>query len=712
MRPNRVAIRCAATDETLRFAVDELVAFFSRYGVSVDSRDPVSATADWVFVLRPDQELQAFSYALAPQSAEQGAYVYRLIGHDSSCVLHAVYTMMERLGASFDITGASYPAEIDISSLLTWSTVVQPKIKRRGVRQHLNFPMDISSYPLREAVEYVRNLARLKFNRVTFHSYPGQWYECRRGETATLAGSFFYGERYTIPAHSTLRRVVRNDGVYCIPEIEPYYDDLAKRSESAVAWLYRLLAEAKRVGISIQFSFEPRDSDTAEVLDLCECIVSTYPMIDSLELITQECGGIYASIIPSRSGVLSFVQSLFGERTADCPEISREVSPDALRKNGRFSVTGPGIWQLTGTLRELAKNIEVARHLEAKWRDGAGPSVCLGVYATDHSTLRIAKAVLERNAPESVHYAFLPAHGARAAGEAFKEMRFSPRQLGRSLLYSWIEFDGSMYLQQNCIRGLRELYTQAESSSDSDGPVGICLNHWRTAENRTAFRYAAIAGIRGGVPEQEFYSEYASELGIGQPTGYVRAMMELDDVQVQVRDELGNIGFCAEASWWYGHTDLGYIGRFNPRTIQSVIERYRSVCGVLEACLDRSTRQDGRDYLSFLVNRIRCTEVHLATVLKLTELNAVCDGTHPLMLDHERRAAFVAVCDEALERAQRYIELHARWIVDRGCEGTIISYYHTIHRIIGKLKAFDFGRDGALGTKIPDTTQPPEPAIH
>jgi len=34
----------------------------------------------------------------------------------------------------------------------------------------------ISSYPVEEACEYIRNLARMRMNYITFHSYPGQWY--------------------------------------------------------------------------------------------------------------------------------------------------------------------------------------------------------------------------------------------------------------------------------------------------------------------------------------------------------------------------------------------------------------------------------------------------------------------------------------------------------------------------------------------------------
>lgn len=70
---------------------------------------------------------------------------------------------------------------------------VVPAVTERGICQHINSAVDVSSYPLAEAREYVRNLARLRFNHITFHSYPGQWYEYRHAKARPLSGVLLRG---------------------------------------------------------------------------------------------------------------------------------------------------------------------------------------------------------------------------------------------------------------------------------------------------------------------------------------------------------------------------------------------------------------------------------------------------------------------------------------------------------------------------------------
>ena len=144
-----------------------------------------------------------------------------------------MYAVLEELGIRFDVLGPILPARIDLSSLLGRSLHVRPRVRLRGIRQHLNFPMDISSYPLAEAREYVRNLARLQLNHLTLHSYDGQWFACRLAAREIQAGSFFYGQHHPVPDHPVVGAALRNRRVFCIPELEPYHDRAPERSAAA-----------------------------------------------------------------------------------------------------------------------------------------------------------------------------------------------------------------------------------------------------------------------------------------------------------------------------------------------------------------------------------------------------------------------------------------------------------------------------------------------
>ncbi len=142
-------------DRTLSYAADDLRALLESTGqVSF-----VDSGAVWTFELAVDASLAPTSFAVY---CPDGGNAVRLTGSDAACVLCSVYTALEQTGFLFDITGQTPPEKLELEKLRGWSTVVVPAVKRRGIRQHINFCMDISSYPIEEAREYVRNLARLR----------------------------------------------------------------------------------------------------------------------------------------------------------------------------------------------------------------------------------------------------------------------------------------------------------------------------------------------------------------------------------------------------------------------------------------------------------------------------------------------------------------------------------------------------------------------
>ena len=56
-------------------------------------------------------------------------------------------------------------------------------------------------------------------------------------------------------------------------------------------------------------------------------------------------------------------------------------------------------------------------------------------------------------------------------------------ELQKTMLYSWVEFDGNMYVQQNSCGGIQALLEYCRRESGGASIHGICFNHWRTAEN-------------------------------------------------------------------------------------------------------------------------------------------------------------------------------------------------------------------------------------
>lgn len=254
----RVVIRGVTSDAVLSFAANEISAFLGKkYSVL---RDDSGRRADWIidFVIEKKMEDFSFSVNHIPPAEPGGSSLLEFRGPTPTCVLHAAYTMLEQVGVSFDVHEMLILPEILLEKLRNFSQMIRPAVSRRGIRQHINFVMDISSYPVDEAKAYLRDLARLRMNYITFHSYPGQWYPYSLKKSPSLAGNFFYGQRHEIPDDPLMKSVVRNQKVYCIPAIEPFYDQLEEKSRRAMEWLREVIREAKRVGLTVNFSMELR----------------------------------------------------------------------------------------------------------------------------------------------------------------------------------------------------------------------------------------------------------------------------------------------------------------------------------------------------------------------------------------------------------------------------------------------------------------------
>ena len=79
------------------------------------------------------------------------------------------------VGFVFTVRGPVAPEGV-FEELTAFSLAETPVLAARGIRQHINFPMDISCYPLPEAMEYIRNLARMH-HRPTFQCLASNgWY--------------------------------------------------------------------------------------------------------------------------------------------------------------------------------------------------------------------------------------------------------------------------------------------------------------------------------------------------------------------------------------------------------------------------------------------------------------------------------------------------------------------------------------------------------
>ena len=569
-------------------------------------------------------------YKCDPSMDELGQFGYRfdkghtltLTSSDAVGALHALYTCCEQLGITFDITGAVLPASVDWSRVEGTDTIVTPHIRWRGIRQHVNFSMDISAYTIPEVREYLQNMVRMRFNKLTIHSYPYQWYaEDVTGEMH-YAGSFFYGSTHRCDKWDFLKQLCKgtNDSIFCIPGAEAVWNDKAKRSEFAMDWMRQVITTAKEMGLRVQFSCENRHFNVEQTKKLAYILTDNYP-IDDLEFITEEMGGW----------------------NDDMPYATQQIDTAA------------------ATIKALEADPAF---------QGRVKQLKLGIYCVLHHRIgdlfRHARQIL----PE--HYiAVLSQYASRGVASAYPKFITNAEDLKWTELYSWVEFDGQMYIQQNHVEGIDDLIRQMDQTAPGVQHRSLLFNHWRTAENRTSFRYAAEATLMKDRRPDDFYREYAQRLGIEDTEAFLEMQHAMQELHAFDVDHHGNIGFAAIDFW----LDEGQHTAYNPDDVQWSSDRFLKVGEMLTTLYDNAKTEAAREYLSLLGNRVLCSKLYLDCIHDGLALKQIPHKkNNPVPPAYKKKAS--EICEKCIAGYERMLRILAQQMPDRGCLGIIVSIWN------------------------------------
>jgi len=682
-------------DETMAFARRELGRFLSAArggeGIAVD--------------MRTDPSLAQFSF-----SVRRDGNTLVLRGHASAEVLQAAYTALELLGYRFEVTGPVAPTQLEVAAIPGEARTYTPFVRRRGVRQHINFCMDVSSYPLEEAKEYIRNLARLRYNWMVFHSYPGHWtrdkfgnawcsgeyrqwmsgFALRPDDLAT--GAFFYGDDIRIPNHPFMRKAIRfNKDYFCAPCVEDVIHTCPDRGERMTKWLAELIAEAKRCGMAVQFSTEIRECDNEYNVGLANRILEDYPGIDVLEFITREGGGSREMSAERRAKQLAYFREITEARDdAACHARFRNEPADCERQVKDFAY----IVKLVNYLKEIG------------WASRNSIRLAAGAYCTEPTTAQVIVDLAEAHLPEDVWFTLMPGHGSRVVFEHFSELKVIPELLARTMVHSWIEFDGYMMLQQHAGRAIYEL-ARRESTILGGGSVpAIMFNHWRTAPNNLAFRYVGEMAFDGRLTAEKFAQRYASAIGLAEAdvAAFVDHLATIDAMSDQ-RAIAGNIGFPLLGMWKLDteKRQIGAIWWWGPENVEKAADTYEKIAADLEDIATRCTTDSGRRVLHLVAVGAELSGYHLRGVRQMQYIprryfnynENVRRMPDPADLTPEDRKFIIEHCNRAQRYFTAYIRTMAENLFDRGEEGMLLTYYWGPATFCNNVRAF-YGGEGRI----------------
>lgn len=671
----------------LEYAKAELTSFLSESVLSNADASGINRIA-FKFSVKPNFEEAAFS---VDSKLNKGVLNVELSGKTPADVLYAAYTFLEKGGYLFDITGPVLPTAFNWELVKNYNEKIVPALKKRGIRQHINFPMDMSAWPLETSKAYIQNLARMRFNAITFHSYPGQWYEVVRKDTTEYAGNYFYGDEYAIPDQKDIKAIVDNKKYFCIPEIEPFYENKVEKSKKSIEWLQNVISESKKVGMFVQFSFEPRNSSTniEKTVETTKAILKQYPMIDALELITEESGGWgpRATLEQTKKCISEY----FGEQSLKDSIVMKPVSNNQADLSYVYGQIGHSI----KAINYLKENKIVPNNFPLK----------LGIYVVKTEYAVPAYYLARKFAPET-EVAILSEHHSLNVSNNIPEIIKNTKDWDKTMAYSWIELDGMMYIQQNGIEGIRSLVNQAVTNSTDHRGNAILYNHWRTAENKITARYSAISGLFGAVAPTVFYKEYAKKNGIVSENNFAMAMQKLSDADSISIKNVSGFAFCWKGRWKNG----GPFSAYPIEKLQTVRHAYEAVLLELKSCSTGTKNENGRAVIALLDSRIRTTIVYIKAFEKGRELAQFDTKT---TLSEENKAKYVEICNEMLALFEQYTHIYAQINPDRGCVGNLVSFWngpvHGVKVLRQKFGGVPFKQDIPFGTVV---DSPPLPVIN
>jgi len=228
-----------------------------------------------------------------------------------------------------------------------------------------------------------------------------------------------------------------------------------------------------------------------------------------------------------------------------------------------------------------------------------------------------------------------------------------------------------MFTQQNPIAGIESLMLDLSARNKGQQTNAVIFNHWRTAENRTTARYAAVTALLGPVPSKEFYSSYAKGLGIKDVQQFVSTMKKLEEIDLLSTNDLPNVGFCWVGAWLQG----GPYTWMNRTMLERVRNMYDSVGHGLGEISKSVVNKPGQDYLAFLCNRISTSSLYLKAFsagAEIQEIQKDSAGTY----SQSNAARARSICNRALSLFEGYMKVHTEMMPDRGTEGTLINLWH------------------------------------
>ncbi len=192
------------------------------------------------------------------KSIERNGQAALIVGGNTPVgTLWAVYELGHRLGVRYLLSGDVYPVLPPSFELSGFDIVAEPTLPARSWRTIHALPMGPEAWGLAEHRRVLRQLAKLKFNRIVLSVHPWQPfvdYEFRgvKKQTAML----WYGWRFALDGDTAGRAVFRGAREFYNPDLanKHSYEEL---TEAGIALARGVIESARELGMSTALCLTP-----------------------------------------------------------------------------------------------------------------------------------------------------------------------------------------------------------------------------------------------------------------------------------------------------------------------------------------------------------------------------------------------------------------------------------------------------------------------
>lgn len=201
-----------------------------------------------------------------PKLSDQGIVVKSLSGDRQTVLvgggspvatLWAAYELGHRLGIRYLLRGDIFPIEKRPLDLTGHDLVTEPQLRSRTWRTINDFPIGPESWGLADHKKALKQLAKLKYNRLMLQVYPWQpfvsyEFDGVKKKTATL----WYGEKFPVDGDTVGKKVFRGAKYFENPDLAGLKTS-EELTRAGVGHVRGLIDAAHELGMTVGISISP-----------------------------------------------------------------------------------------------------------------------------------------------------------------------------------------------------------------------------------------------------------------------------------------------------------------------------------------------------------------------------------------------------------------------------------------------------------------------